>query len=84
MVGHGPLQGFWVYLAWKLAPLPDMLTLKLVMRISGPNPNSSIRAAGSRPRIARCTTATALRERLRWNNLPNAFRPSEGMPSQKE
>mmetsp|Transcript_553 Transcript_553/g.1506 ORF Transcript_553/g.1506 Transcript_553/m.1506 type:complete len:416 (-) Transcript_553:294-1541(-) len=70
--------------AWKLRPLPDILTGKLAMSSSGPNPRSPIMRAGSSPRMARCTTATALSVREASNRRPNAALPECGTPSQNE
>ena len=39
--------------------LPDIVTEKLATNATGPKPNNSISTAGSTPRHARCTTATA-------------------------
>lgn len=56
---------------------PDMLTEKEATSSSCPKPSSSITAAGScRPRIARCTTATARSVRDPANSRPKASLPS--------
>ncbi len=66
------------------AGAPDMLTAKQPTSSSGPKPSSAITAAGSRPRIARCTTATPRSSGAAANRRPKARLAASGMPSQNE
>jgi len=66
------------------AGAPDMLTANEPTSSSAPKPSSAITAAGSRPRIARCTTATPRRSGAAAKRRPKARLAASGMPSQNE
>jgi hypothetical protein len=64
---------------------PDIFTANVERRTTGPKPSSCIVFAGEcRPRMARCTTATAIMVRDVLKSRPNASLADSGTPSQKE